>query len=165
MIANKFPIQNPNERFDAQLTLGERIADSVASFGGSWTFILCFIGGMAVWMAWNEIGGTRFDPYPFILLNLVLSCVAALQAPFIMMSQNRLAEKDRMDAQHDYEVNVRAEMEIVELRTKLDALREYELLWMREELARQRELLARMEGLLLAQLPGRAEDEEMGRAD
>lgn len=157
------PIENPNEKFDAQLTLGERIADAVAAFGGSWTFILCFLGGMGLWMSWNEFGKERFDPYPFILLNLVLSCVAALQAPFIMMSQNRLAEKDRMDAQHDYDVNVRAEMEILELRSKLDALREYELLWIREELARQREMLARLEGILLERR-GRDEEEE-GHAD
>jgi uncharacterized membrane protein len=103
------------------LTLGERVADRVASFGGSWTFIFLFLGAMAAWIDLNRAPGA-FDPYPFILLNLVLSCLAALQAPVIMMSQNRQAAKDRLQAQHDYEVNLKAEMEIITLHAKLDDL-------------------------------------------
>ena len=102
-------------------TLGERVADRVASFGGSWTFIFLFLAAMAVWIAFNA-APQAFDPYPFILLNLILSCLAALQAPVIMMSQNRQAAKDRVQAQHDYEVNLKAEMEIIGLHAKLDDL-------------------------------------------
>ena len=120
---------DPNQAFDAQVTLGQRVADRVALVGGSWTFIGVFVLGLIVWMAVNAELGKPFDPYPFILLNLVLSCVAALQAPIIMMSQNRQAARDRSDARSDYEVNVRAEMEILSLHTKLDLLREQE--WQR----------------------------------
>ena len=120
---------HPNEAFDAQASFGERVADQVARVGGSWSFIGVFAIVIVGWMALNGELGRPFDPYPYILLNLALSCLAALQAPIIMMSQNRQAAKDRSDAQHDYEVNVRAEMEIVNLHTKLDLLREQE--WMR----------------------------------
>ncbi len=115
-------IPNSNESFDAQLTLGERVADLVAAFGGSWTFIFLFLGAMGLWMAWNSYARDRFDPFPFIFLNLILSCVAALQAPVIMMSQNRQSSKDRLNAQHDYEVNVLAEKEILQLHEKIDRL-------------------------------------------
>jgi uncharacterized membrane protein len=108
--------------FEQNFTFGERVADRIASFGGSWPFIAIFLGGMAVWMSWNVERPTAFDPYPFILLNLVLSCLAALQAPIIMMSQNRMAAKDRVDARHDYEVNLKAEMEIMALHAKFDEL-------------------------------------------
>jgi uncharacterized membrane protein len=99
--------RDPNVVFDERLTFGERLADRVAAFGGSWTFIIIFLAAIAVWMLRNAETAVPFDPYPFILLNLVLSCVAALQAPIIMMSQNRQAAKDRLDAQHDYEVNLK----------------------------------------------------------
>jgi uncharacterized membrane protein len=101
---------------------GERIADKVASFGGSWTFILSFLGVLVVWMAFNISGllAAPFDPYPFILLNLVLSCIAALQAPVIMMSQRRQEEKDRLRAENDYMINLRAELEIRQLHEKID---------------------------------------------
>ena len=112
---------DPNVAFDQQLTLGQRVADRVAAFGGSWTFIGLFLLVMAVWIAINAARVATFDPFPFILLNLLLSCLAALQAPVIMMSQNRQAVKDRYDAKCDYEVNVRAEMEITHLKEKLDA--------------------------------------------
>ncbi len=117
-------LTNPNEHYDSQLTLGEKIADRVASFGGSWTFIILFLASMSVWMIYNAAAPGRFDPYPFIFLNLVLSCLAALQAPVIMMSQNRQADRDRMDDQLDYEVNVRAEMEITEMRMRIGEMAE-----------------------------------------
>jgi uncharacterized membrane protein/uncharacterized membrane protein YeaQ/YmgE (transglycosylase-associated protein family) len=127
--------KDPNQVFDAQLTFGQRVADKIASFGGSWTFIGIFFTGLIAWMIINQEVLRPFDPYPFILLNLVLSCVAAMQAPVIMMSQNRQATKDRIDARSDYEVNLRAEMEILSLHAKLDALRE--LQW--EQLLRRQE--------------------------
>jgi uncharacterized membrane protein len=105
-------------------TIGDRIADRVAAFGGSWPFILLAIGAIGVWLTINVVTAKAFDPYPFILLNLVLSCLAALQAPFIMMSQNRQSAYDRVDAKHDYEVNVKAEIEILALHSKLDEIRE-----------------------------------------
>ena len=120
-------VPEPNQSFEAQSTFGQRVADKVALFGGSWTFIGLFFIAMISWMTINQEMARAFDPYPFILLNLVLSCLAALQAPVIMMSQNRQSAKDRSDAKNDYEVNVRAEMQIVALHTKLDALREEEL--------------------------------------
>ena len=116
---------------EQSLSFGQRMADRVASFGGSWTFILLFFGVMVFWIAINSyvlIQWQRhfFDPYPYILLNLVLSMMAAIQAPIIMMSQNRQAAKDRADATHDYEVNLKAELEIMALHEKLDALREHQ---------------------------------------
>jgi len=104
--------QDPNEAFDEQMTFGEKVADQVASFGGSWTFIGLFLLFMLGWMIFNSQAQRPIDVFPFILLNLMLSCVAALQAPVIMMSQNRQSAKDRNDAKLDYEVNVRAEAQI-----------------------------------------------------
>jgi uncharacterized membrane protein len=113
---------------DAVTSRGQRAADAVASFGGSWTFIGLFAAVMFVWVLLNSYILLRhdkaFDPYPYILLNLVLSMLAAIQAPIILMSQNRQAEKDRLTAQHDYEVNLKAELEIMLLHEKLDMLRE-----------------------------------------
>lgn len=108
----------------SKLTIGQRIADKVASFGGSWTFIILFVAFLLVWIAANIfiLANKGFDPYPFILLNLILSCVAALQAPVIMMSQNRQGEKDREKAQNDYMVNLKSELEIRMLHEKLDHL-------------------------------------------
>jgi uncharacterized membrane protein len=117
-----------NARFSESLTFGERLADRVARFGGSWTFILLFAGVLAAWVLLNIVMLARpFDPYPFIFLNLLLSMLAAVQAPVIMMSQNRQATKDRLDAAHDYAVNLKAEMEIMALHDKLDALRTEQL--------------------------------------
>ena len=116
--------QDFGQQFREQLSLGQRLADKVASFGGSWTFIFLFLAGMMVWMLINADRTAAFDPFPFILLNLILSCLAALQAPVIMMSQNRQAAKDRLEAHYDYEVNMTAEMEILDLHAKLDQLRE-----------------------------------------
>lgn len=116
--------QDINQQFREQLSLGQRLADKVASFGGSWTFIFLFLAGMVVWMLINTDMTSPFDPFPFILLNLILSCLAALQAPVIMMSQNRQASKDRLEAHYDYEVNMKAEVEIMDLHAKLDKLRD-----------------------------------------
>jgi uncharacterized membrane protein len=115
-----------DQEYEAHMTVGEHIADRVAHFGGSWTFILIFVGILLAWMAINSWVLIRrpFDPYPFILLNLVLSCLAAVQAPVILMSQNRQARKDRLHAQLDYEVNLKAEMEVLALHEKVDVLRE-----------------------------------------
>lgn len=114
---------DPAEASDAELTFGERLADKVAAFGGSWTFLILFGAVLAIWIGINAtIVALRFDPYPFILLNLVLSCIAAVQAPVIMMSQNRQEAKDRLRAQHDYRVNLRAELEVRELHDKMDHL-------------------------------------------
>jgi len=104
--------RNVLEEAEERLTFGQRIADKVASFGGSWPFIFIFMTIMVVWMGINIVALTRFDPYPFILLNLVLSTIAAFQAPIIMMSQNRQASKDKLLAENDYQVNMKAEMEI-----------------------------------------------------
>jgi uncharacterized membrane protein len=115
---------NLNEEFGEDLTYGQRVADLVARFGGSWTFIGVFGVVILAWIGINiaAILSRPFDPYPFILLNLVLSTLAALQAPVIMMSQNRHAAKDRLRAEHDYRVNLKAELEIRLLHTKLDQL-------------------------------------------
>jgi uncharacterized membrane protein len=140
--------RNITQEFEDKRTVGQRVADRVAAFGGSWTFILLFMAILLGWIALNTFilarRGGAFDPYPYILLNLVLSMLAALQAPIIMMSQNRHAAKDRLDAAHDYEVNLKAEMEIVSLHEKLDELRDRqwaELIHLQRE---QLELLLRL---------------------
>ena len=130
------------QTYDADTTLGQRLADRVASFGGSWTFIGLFAVVMMSWMVLNQEMEQPFDPFPYILLNLVLSCLAALQAPVIMMSQNRQAARDRLDARNDYEVNLRAEMEIVAVHTKLDVLNEQEWARIRGVLEQQQHTLA-----------------------
>lgn len=116
-----------NREFTEQATFGQRIADKVATFGGSWTFIIIFGSILIVWILLNSFilmkSGNTFDPYPYILLNLVLSMLAAIQAPVILMSQNRQSSKDRLDAEHDYEVNLKAELEILTLHEKIDELR------------------------------------------
>ena len=130
------------------MTFGQRLADRVASFGGSWTFISIFAGVLIAWIILNSIIllslDASFDPFPYILLNLVLSMLAAIQAPIILMSQNRHADKDRKSAEHDYEVNLKAELEIMTLHEKIDTLREKQ--WT-ELMAVQQEQLA-----LIAQL-------------
>ena len=104
-------------------TLGQRAADTIAKFAGSWAFIFSFAGVLVLWMVINAILATKaFDPYPFILLNLVLSCVAAIQAPLIMMSQNRQEEKDRRRAENDYKVNLKTEIMIEDLYDKVNAI-------------------------------------------
>jgi len=116
--------ENVNVAFDQQLTVGERLADKVAEFGGSWRFVVSFTVIVLVWLVLNSLALFRrpFDPYPFILLNLVLSCLAAIQAPVILMSQNRQESKDRLRGEYDYRVNLKAELEIRLLHTKIDQL-------------------------------------------
>jgi len=116
--------KNINVEFDRQLSFGERLSDRVADFAGSWTFIIIFSGVMFLWIGINTfLLLTRpFDPYPYILLNLVLSAVAAIQAPFIIMSQNRQESRDRLNAELDYRVNLNTEMEIHQLHKKIDHL-------------------------------------------
>ena len=114
---------------DEVLTPGQSLADKVARFGGSWTFIIAFLFVLFVWIAFNAmvIDNLIFDPYPFILMNLILSCIAALQAPVIMMSQNRQEEKDRQRAQNDYIINLKAELEVRSLHKKMDLLLEEQI--------------------------------------
>lgn len=116
--------ENIQPDVDAESTWGQKIADKVATFGGSWTFILSFFGFILIWMVINIwfLGSKAFDPYPFILLNLVLSCIASIQAPIIMMSQNRQEQKDRQRSELDYKVNLKAELEIELLNEKIDHL-------------------------------------------
>jgi uncharacterized membrane protein len=111
------------------LTTGQRLSDKVARFGGSWAFILSFLGLLVLWIVVNAfvLANRAYDPYPFILLNLILSCVAALQAPIIMMSQNRQEEKDRQRSENDYMVNLKAELQIRSLHQKIDLLFEKQL--------------------------------------
>ena len=131
---------------DTEPSIGQRAADAVASFGGSWPFVGLFAAAMLVWVGLNAMlllrNGTTFDPYPYILLNLFLSMLAAIQAPVILMSQNRQSEKDRLSAEHDYEVNLKAELEIMLLHTKIDALRETQWAELLEIQRQQLELLA-----------------------
>tara|TARA_R110002167_G_scaffold31087_3_gene102418 strand:+ start:1164 stop:1886 length:723 start_codon:yes stop_codon:yes gene_type:complete len=114
--------RNPLDEIEKKSTFGERTADKVAKFGGSWTFILSFTVVLIAWITLNVVGlsAKPFDPYPFILLNLVLSCLAAMQAPVIMMSQGRQGTKDRLRAENDYRVNLKAELEIRQLHEKID---------------------------------------------
>jgi uncharacterized membrane protein len=116
--------RNVNQVFDDHLSMGERLADRVATIGGSWAFIIGFGVFLVAWAILNAVVlvGHAFDPYPFVFLNLLLSMLAAIQAPIIMMSQNRQAAKDRLAAALDYEVNIKAETSIAELHEKLDAL-------------------------------------------
>ena len=118
---SKISISPKNEK--EKYTLGQRAADKIAKFAGSWAFIFSFTGVLILWMAVNTVLATKaFDPYPFILLNLVLSCVAAIQAPLIMMSQNRQEEKDRHRAENDYKVNLKTEIMIEDIFDKVTAI-------------------------------------------
>ena len=121
---NELLSSNIEEELRENLSIGDRMADRIATFGGSWAFIIAFFGFILVWMMVNVyLLATRpFDPYPFILLNLILSCLAAIQAPIIMMSQNRKEAKDRQRSEYDYKVNLKAELEIRLLHEKIDHL-------------------------------------------
>ncbi|MCB9252034.1 MAG: DUF1003 domain-containing protein [Flavobacteriales bacterium] len=129
------------------LTRGQNISDKVARFGGSWLFIISFLILLAVWIFFNVTAplSDKFDPYPFILMNLILSCVAALQAPIIMMSQNRQEEKDRKRSENDYLVNLKAELEIRSLNEKLDLLVQEQIKLLFEIQEKQMELLKNIE--------------------
>jgi uncharacterized membrane protein len=135
----------PDRLLDERLTLGQRVSDRVARLGGSWTFIIVFCLFLLAWVACNLLlARVAFDPYPFIFLNLLLSMIAALQAPIIMMSQNRQASVDRQMAVHDYEVNLKAEIEIMALHEKMDALRTETLTTLLRQQQEQLELLTRL---------------------
>jgi len=140
--------------FEDDRTFGQRVADRVARFGGSWTFIALFACTLVAWVVLNSMvlarRGDAFDPFPYILLNLFLSMIAAMQAPIIMMSQNRQAAKDRLEAAHDYEVNLKAELEILSLHEKLDQLREAQ--W-RDLVAMQQEQIRLLAQLVEARVP------------
>ena len=135
-----------DREYESLLTFGQRLSDLLARFGGSWTFIIVFAGVLIVWIMVNSLAllARPFDPYPYILLNLVLSCLAALQAPIIMMSQNRQDAKDRHRAMHDYQINLKAELEIRHLHEKIDHLlsRQWERLVAIQEI--QLELLSEL---------------------
>lgn len=132
---------------DKPITLAERLADKIAAFGGSWTFISIFIGVLLIWMGVNVYAfkNKGFDPYPFILLNLALSCIAALQAPVIMMSQNRQAGSDRERAEYDFKVNLKAETEVRLLHKKLDHLLEHQHRNMAELFQLQLDIMQQMQ--------------------
>ena len=122
LLADSKISENPNRK-SGKYTLGQRAADAIARFAGSWAFIFAFTGVLILWMAVNTLLAAKaFDPYPFILLDLVLSCVAAIQAPLIMMSQNRQEEKDRRRAENDYKVNLKTEIMIEDLYDKVNAI-------------------------------------------
>ena len=153
LIANEAPSGVSSVLKHDERSFGERLADRVAAVGGSWGFIIAFGVVLVTWMGWNQ--ATRghplaFDPYPFIFLNLMLSMLAAIQAPVIMMSQNRAAARDRQAAEHDYVVNLRAELEIMHLHDKIDAMREKQML---EMLKRQNEAIRLLKGQI-AKLTG-----------
>ena len=143
-----------SKQFERKLTFGERLSDHIADFGGSWKFLISFGAVLVVWIAINGvILVTRaFDPYPFILLNLILSCLAAVQAPIIMMSQNRAEARDRLRAENDYKVNLKAELETRHLHEKIDHLlrRQYNRLFeiqqiqieLLEEISHQKKIAA-----------------------
>lgn len=145
IVARKRISLNVNEAYSGQMSFGDRIADKVAAFGGSWTFIILFFSVLIAWVASNTLlfaKSAAFDPYPFIFLNLILSMIAAVQAPIIMMSQNRQAAKDRLIAGHDYEINMKAELEILGLHEKLDDIRQQKLALLMKQQEEQMKLLA-----------------------
>jgi uncharacterized membrane protein len=137
------------DTFETRLTLGQRLSDGIARFGGSWIFIVLFACVLTAWITLNSVAllSKPFDPYPFILLNLILSCLAAIQAPVIMMSQNRQEAKDRIRAAHDYQVNLKAELEIRQLHQKVDHLLSHQWERLAEIQEVQLELLTEMRGV------------------
>lgn len=132
--SNHILAEDINEEYDENLTLGQRAADHISEFGGSWYFISIFFFILVTWMCINSwyLLENAYDPYPYILLNLVLSCLAAIQAPIIMMSQNRQAQKDRLAAENDYKVNLKSELLILQLTSKIDNLTKKQWLRMLE---------------------------------
>jgi len=151
-IAKRHVARDIVKQADRDRSLGERIADRVAEVGGSWSFIISFGVCLLLWIVLNSVVlGGGFDPYPYILLNLCLSCLAAIQAPVIMMSQNRQAAVDRLRAQNDYEVNIKSELEILQVHEKLNQLREQDWATLVElqnrQIAMLQQLLERAGGL------------------
>ena len=134
-------VQNLMHPPEEMLSRGQRISDKVARFGGSWAFIISFGVLLFAWIVFNTTARAAFDPYPFILMNLILSCIAALQAPIIIMSQNRQEEKDRKRAENDYLVNLKAELEVRNLHRKMDLLIEEQMCQLMEVQAVQLRLL------------------------
>jgi uncharacterized membrane protein len=131
--------KNVNEEMDEQLSFGDRLADKIAEFGGSWAFIILFMVFVVAWIALNivQLWFKPFDEYPFIFLNLMLSCLGAIQAPVIMMSQNRAQKKDRLRAEQDYQVNLKSELMLQQLHAKIDELRATDLHHMNEAIQTQ----------------------------
>jgi len=147
MLEEELIVQKLQQHSDESLSTGQRIADKVASFGGSWAFIITFCTILVCWIILNVIlASGAFDPFPFILLNLILSCIAALQAPVIMMSQNRQEEKDRLRAENDYMVNLKAEIEIRNLHQKINLLMEEQFKTLLDVQKYQVELLEEIAG-------------------
>ncbi|MGF6495114.1 putative membrane protein [Luteibacter sp. 621] len=145
LMQRKLVTENINEVFRDDMSFGERLADKVSRFGGSWTFIIVFALILVGWTGVNSwVLHKPFDPYPYIFLNLMLSMLAAVQAPVIMMSQNRQAAKDRMDATNDYKVNLKAEIEIMGLHEKLDQMRNDQLQLMLMKQQEQIDLLLKL---------------------
>ena len=130
------------------LTRGQSISDKVANFGGSWSFIISFSCILFAWIIFNIYAANKFDPYPFILMNLILSTIAALQAPVIMMSQNRKEEKDRKRNENDYMINLKAELQVRSLHQKIDLMQKEQMKVLYETQAKQIELLEKIEKLL-----------------
>ena len=141
--AEELIMQNLVQPKIEELNFGDRLSNNVAMFGGSWKFIISFFIVLTVWIVFNvlAIGVFKFDPYPFILMNLILSCIAALQAPIIMMSQNRQEEKDRKRSENDYLINLKAEMQIRSLNQKIDLLLEEQIKTLFETQEKQFQLL------------------------
>ena len=140
-------LHQPNE----VISRGQSISDKVATFGGSWKFIISFSVILSIWILFNTLSPNidKFDPYPFILMNLVLSAIAALQAPIIMMSQNRKEEKDRKRSENDYLINIKAELEVRSLHQKIDLLIEDQIKILFDSQAKQLEILNRIEDKLV----------------
>lgn len=145
--AEELIIHNLSNPEVENLNLGQKISDKVAIFGGSWKFIISFFVVLTLWITFNvfAIGVYKFDPYPFILMNLILSCIAALQAPIIMMSQNRVEEKDRKRGENDYLINLKAEMQIRSLNQKIDLLLEDQIKTLFQTQEKQFELLKQID--------------------
>ncbi len=143
----KLMVDNLLHQPEEVMTKGQKISDKVASFGGSWKFIILFSVILFLWILFNTLAikSLKFDPYPFILMNLVLSCIAALQAPIIMMSQNRQEEKDRKRSENDYLINLKAELELRSLHQKVDLLLEEQIQILVKSQAEQLELLKKLQ--------------------
>jgi uncharacterized membrane protein len=144
----KLVIDNLLNEPKEMLTRGQSISDKVARFGGSWSFIISFSALLFVWILFNVYAANKFDPFPFILMNLVLSTVAALQAPVIMMSQNRKEERDRQRNENDYMINLKSELQVRSLHHKIDLMQKEQMKVLYETQAKQLELLEKIEKLL-----------------